>query len=107
MKVNLTKTIALIGTLPTIVSSVKELVTEFEDDKSTGVEKKATVLKALEIGMETGTMLLDVQLPTEAVMAIAGKLIDLIVEVKNRIGEFTHKSATATATAVIGTAAAQ
>jgi hypothetical protein len=97
MKVNLTKIIALVGILPTLVSSIKGLVTEFEDDKSTGEEKKNSVLEALDIALKTGEILVDIDLPNEAILSVADKLIDLVVEIKNKIGEFTHKSTATTA----------
>lgn len=96
MKLNISKIIALISALPALCSAVEQLVTQFEKPGYTGEQKKNTVLAVLKIGIQTGETLIGIDIPADAIVNIAGELIDLVVQVKNAIGEFKHATAPAT-----------
>ena len=92
MKLNISKIVTLISALPTLSNAVEQLVQQFEKSGYTGEQKKATVLNVLKLSLETSETLIGIDIPTDVIIAIAGKLIDLIVEVKNDAGEFTHQT---------------
>lgn len=95
MSMDIKKSIALIRLVPVISNAVEQLVEQYEKPNATGDQKKSSVLTVLRAGLETGEIFINIDLPVDSIINIADKLIDVIVDTKNLIGEFKHAAATA------------
>jgi len=95
-KISITQWAGLIKIVPALYAAITGLVEELEHSSTyTGEQKKSSVLSVLSLLMETGELLVGIDIPSDAILSISAKLIDLIVEVKNNVGEFAHKATAA------------
>lgn len=95
-KISKTQWAGFIKLVPALYAAITGLVEELEHSSSySGEQKKSSVLSVLALLMETGELLVGLDIPSDAVLSIAGRLIDLVVEIKNNVGEFTHKATAA------------
>ena len=76
-----------------ILRSIIDLVNVFEaedieDGNKNGEEKKQAVLEVVEVIYEEGAEMIGVDVGKERIMKVAEKMIDIVVNFYNLIGEF-------------------
>lgn len=102
---NIVTSLTILAGMLKIVQPVTELIEQFEKEDATGEQKKQAVLSAVRVlANSTNSIFSKLDLPTDQIVTTVGDLIDEIVDWKNLIGAFTHKSTTTTTTAAATTA---
>jgi hypothetical protein len=91
---SLTTAFGIIKGLIGLVQPVQQLVETYETACATGEQKKAQVLAVVKLGIETADSVFSLNLPADTITGFVGKLIDIIVEFKNLVGEFKHSGKT-------------
>jgi len=85
--------VSYFGVMLTVLESVQELVKVFEqedpeDDKQNGEKKKQAVLDTIEVLYEEGQEFVGVDIGKDKVLAVAERLIDIVVNFYNVVGIF-------------------
>ena len=104
---NIVTSLTILAGMLKIVQPVTELIEQFEKEDATGEQKKQAVLGAVRVLANSANSIFSkLDLPIDQIVTTVGDLIDEIVDWKNLVGAFTHKTTTA-AIADTSTAAAQ
>ena len=85
--------VSYFGVMLTVLEAVQDLVKTFEqedpeDGKENGEKKKQAVLDTIEVLYEEGQEFVGVEIGKDKVLAVAEKLIDIVVNFYNVIGIF-------------------